>query len=47
MKKMTLDEKVSLLQWTGMVGLSPMSPLAEKSNGGAGYVRLTAISIST
>jgi beta-glucosidase len=37
-KEMTLDEKVSLLHGTGMVGLSPMSPLAEKSNGGAGYV---------
>jgi beta-glucosidase len=37
-KEMTLDEKVSLLHGTGMVGLSPMSPLAVKSNGGAGYV---------
>jgi len=37
-KEMTLDEKVSLLHGTGMAGLSPMSPLAEKSNGGAGYV---------
>jgi len=38
MKEMTLDEKISLLHGTGMVGLSPMSPLAVKSNGGAGYV---------
>ena len=38
LKEMTLDEKVSLLHGTGMVGLSPMSPLAVKSNGGAGYV---------
>ena len=37
-KAMTLDEKISLLHGTGMVGLSPMSPLAVKSNGGAGYV---------
>lgn len=37
-KEMTLDEKVSMLHGTGMVGLSPMSPLAVKSNGGAGYV---------
>jgi beta-glucosidase len=37
-KQMTLDEKVSLLHGTGMVGLSPMSPLAIHSNGGAGYV---------
>jgi beta-glucosidase len=37
-KEMTLDEKISLLHGTGMVGLSPMSPLAGKSNGGAGYV---------
>ncbi len=37
-KEMTLDEKVSLLHGTGMVGLSPMSPLAVHSNGGAGYV---------
>jgi beta-glucosidase len=35
---MTPDEKISLLHGTGMVGLSPMSPLAVKSNGGAGYV---------
>ena len=37
-KEMTLDEKVSLLHGTGMIGLGPMSPLAVKSNGGAGYV---------
>jgi len=37
-KEMTLDEKVSMLHGTGMVGLSPMSPLSIKSNGGAGYV---------
>jgi beta-glucosidase len=37
-KEMTLDEKISLLHGTGMVDLSPMSPLAVKSNGGAGYV---------
>jgi len=37
-KEMTLDEKISLLHGTGMVGLSPMSPLAVNSNGGAGYV---------
>lgn len=36
--EMTLDEKISLLHGTGMVGLSPMSPLAVHSNGGAGYV---------
>jgi beta-glucosidase len=38
LKQMTLDEKISLLHGTGMVGLSPMSPLAIRSNGGAGYV---------
>jgi beta-glucosidase len=38
MKEMTLDEKISLLHGTGMAGLSPMSPLAVKSDGGAGYV---------
>src|SRR5580704_17755952 len=38
MKEMTLDEKISLLHGTGMADLSPMSPLAVKSNGGAGYV---------
>jgi beta-glucosidase len=37
-KEMTIDEKISLLHGTGMVGLSPMSPLAVHSNGGAGYV---------
>src|SRR5580692_1430622 len=38
MKQMTLDEKITLLHGTGFKGLSPMSPLAVKSNGGAGYV---------
>jgi beta-glucosidase len=37
-KEMTLEEKISLLHGTGMQGLSPMSPLAVRSNGGAGYV---------
>ena len=37
-KEMTLGEKISLLHGTGMEGLSPMSPLAVHSNGGAGYV---------
>ncbi len=37
-KEMTLEEKISLLHGTGMKDLSPMSPLAVKSNGGAGYV---------
>src|SRR5246127_2998147 len=37
-KEMTLDEKISLLHGTGMKDLSPMSPLAIHSNGGAGYV---------
>ena len=37
-KEMTLDEKISMLHGTGMEGLSPMSPLAVHSNGGAGYV---------
>src|SRR5579872_4931176 len=36
-KEMTLDEKILLLHGTGMPGLSPMSPLAAHSNGGAGY----------
>ncbi len=36
-KEMTLDEKITLLHGTGMPGLSPMSPLSVKSNGGAGY----------
>ena len=38
LKQMSLDEKISLLHGTGMLGLSPMSPLAVRSNGGAGYV---------
>src|SRR5580658_6650110 len=37
-KEMTLDEKVTLLHGTGVPGLSPLSPLIVKSNGGAGYV---------
>src|ERR1700680_4766755 len=37
-KEMTLDEKISLLHGTGMGSLGPVSPLATKSNGGAGYV---------
>jgi beta-glucosidase len=37
-KEMTIDEKITLLHGTGMPGLSPMSPLAIHSNGGAGYV---------
>jgi beta-glucosidase len=37
-KELTLDEKISLLHGTGMQGLSPMSPLSVRSNGGAGYV---------
>jgi beta-glucosidase len=37
-KQMTLDEKIALLHGTGMKGLSPMSPLSNRSNGGAGYV---------
>ena len=36
--EMTLDEKISLLHGTGMASLGPVSPLATKSNGGAGYV---------
>jgi beta-glucosidase len=36
--QMTLEEKVSMLHGTGMAGLGPVSPLAVKSNGGAGYV---------
>src|SRR5579863_3747184 len=36
-KEMTIDEKITLLHGTGMVGLSPMSPLVIHSNGGAGY----------
>ena len=38
LKQMTLDEKITLLHGTGLAGLGPVSPLAEKSNGGAGYV---------
>jgi beta-glucosidase len=38
LKEMTLDEKIALLHGTGMSGLSPLSPLATYSNGGAGYV---------
>ncbi len=51
-KEMTLDEKISFLHGTGMVGLSPMSPLSVNSNGGAGYVpgvprlRIPALQIS-
>src|SRR5215471_18928567 len=37
-KEMTIDEKIQMLHGTGMAGLSPMSPLAVRSNGGAGYV---------
>ncbi|MBZ5663035.1 MAG: glycoside hydrolase family 3 C-terminal domain-containing protein [Acidobacteriia bacterium] len=37
-KEMTLDEKISMLHGTGMEGLSPISPLAIYSDGGAGYV---------
>jgi beta-glucosidase len=37
-KEMTIDEKITLLHGTGMAGLSPMSPLAVHSDGGAGYV---------
>lgn len=38
LKEMTLDEKISLVHGTGHSGLSPISPLAVHSNGGAGYV---------
>jgi beta-glucosidase len=38
LKEMTLDEKITLLHGTGMEDLSPMSPLAGGSDGGAGYV---------
>ncbi len=38
LKQMTLDEKITLLHGTGMASLGPVSPLAVKSNGGAGYV---------
>jgi beta-glucosidase len=37
-KEMSIDEKINMLHGTGMQGLSPMSPLAVSSNGGAGYV---------
>ncbi len=37
LKEMTLDEKIGMLHGTGMKGLSPMSPLAIYSDGGAGY----------
>jgi beta-glucosidase len=37
-KEMTLEEKISMLHGTGMKDLSPISPLAIYSNGGAGYV---------
>jgi len=36
LKEMTLDEKIALLHGTGMEGISPISPLAIHSNGGAG-----------
>ncbi len=38
LKEMTLDEKIGMLHGTGMKDLSPVSPLAIHSNGGAGYV---------
>jgi beta-glucosidase len=38
LKEMTLDEKISMLHGTGMKDLSPISPVAVHSNGGAGYV---------
>src|SRR5271165_3328171 len=38
LKEMTLDEKISMLHGTGFEDLSPLSPLAVGSNGGAGYV---------
>src|SRR5579871_450345 len=38
LQQMTLDEKISLLHGTGIKNLSPISPLAMYSNGGAGYV---------
>ncbi|HXY77863.1 MAG TPA: glycoside hydrolase family 3 C-terminal domain-containing protein [Candidatus Acidoferrales bacterium] len=37
-KEMTLDEKITLLHGTGQKKLSPVSPQAAQSNGGAGYV---------
>src|SRR5258708_30580972 len=51
-KEMTLDEKILLLHGNGMPGLSPMSPLAVHSNGGARYasriqrLRIPAIQMS-
>src|SRR5258708_12881245 len=51
-KEMTLDEKISVLHGTGMLGRSRMSRLSVNSNGGAGYVpgiprlRIPAIQIS-
>ena len=36
LKEMTLDEKISMLHGTGLSGLSLVSPLAVRSNGGAG-----------
>ena len=38
LKEMTLDEKITLLHGTGMLGLGPVSALHTGSNGGAGYV---------
>src|ERR1700751_5790674 len=38
LKEMTLDEKIGMLHGTGLKDLSPLSPLAVHSNGGAGYV---------
>jgi beta-glucosidase len=38
LKEMTLDEKIGMLHGTGLKDLSPVSPLAVQSNGGAGYV---------
>jgi beta-glucosidase len=37
-KAMTLDEKITLLHGTGLKDLGPVSLLAARSNGGAGYV---------
>jgi beta-glucosidase len=37
LKEMTLDEKIGMLHGTGLKDLSPVSPLAVQSNGGAGY----------
>jgi beta-glucosidase len=38
LKEMTLDEKIGMLHGTGLKDLSPVSPVAMHSNGGAGYV---------